>query len=59
MKPAKRKRTPQPLRNAAARASALASTTRGRARTFDDKRKKPPNAREQIQKELEDAEGKE
>lgn len=58
-RPVKKKRTPQTLRNAQARAAGLAATTRGRARTFDDKRKQPPAARDQIKKELEDADDKE
>jgi len=58
MRPAKKKNAPQALRNAQARAAGLAATTRGRARTFDDKRKQPLPARDQIKKELDDAEDK-
>jgi hypothetical protein len=52
--PAAKKPSKQTLKAAKSGAAGIAATTRGRARTFEDKRKAELSAREQIEKELED-----
>jgi hypothetical protein len=50
----KRKSVPRAAALTQSRAAGLAAATRGRARTFDDKRTEIPSAKEQIDQELKD-----
>jgi hypothetical protein len=48
----KRKKVPRQAELTQSRAAGLAAATRGRARTFDDKRKEETPAQKQIEQQL-------